>query len=279
MFFRDQPGPAERPPIVLVHGWVVSADLNWFTNYGALHDLGRVLAPDHRGHGRGARHSAPYRLSDVADDIAALLRAEGAAPATIVGYSMGGPIAQLLWQRHPDVVGGLVLCATASQFNFSSLSSIGWRLMALYQVGTRLLPRSWMEQALLAVASGTLPTRLIGPMPVEAAELSPLLPWVIGEIQRGDAEDIAEAGRELSRFDSRGWIGGVDVPAAVVVTTRDRLVPPTAQLELVDLLPDPLVLEVDADHDAPAGAIGPFNTALADAIAHVTHVPTPAGHP
>lgn len=278
MFFRDQPGPADRPPVVLVHGWVVSADLNWFTNYGALRDVGRVLAPDHRGHGRGARHSAPYRLADVADDIAALLRAEGTGPAIIVGYSMGGPIAQLLWQRHPDVVGGLVLCATASHFRFSSLTSIGWRLMALYQVGNRLLPRSWMEQALLAVASGTLPTRLTGPMPVEAAELSPLLPWVIGEIQRGDAEDIAEAGRELSRFDSRGWIGGVDVPAAVVVTTRDRLVPPSAQLELVDLLPDPLVIDVEADHDAPAGAIGPFNTALTDAIAHVSRLPTPAGH-
>ena len=33
-----------------------------------------------------------------------------------VGYSMGGPIAQLIWRRHPDRVSGLVLCATSRYF-------------------------------------------------------------------------------------------------------------------------------------------------------------------
>jgi alpha-beta hydrolase superfamily lysophospholipase len=33
-----------------------SADLNWYTTYGALEEAGyRVLAVDHRGHGRGIR--------------------------------------------------------------------------------------------------------------------------------------------------------------------------------------------------------------------------------
>ena len=41
------------------------------------------------------------------------------APATFVGYSMGGPIAQLIWRRHPDRVAGLVLCATAADFTMT----------------------------------------------------------------------------------------------------------------------------------------------------------------
>ena len=72
-----------------------------------------MLAIDHRGHGRGLRSPAPFRLVDCADDAAALLRTLGAGPVIAVGYSMGGPIASLLARSHPDRSSGLVLCATA----------------------------------------------------------------------------------------------------------------------------------------------------------------------
>ena len=249
---------------------MVSADLNWFTSYAPMGRLGRVLAPDHRGHGRGARHSTPFRLVDVADDVAALIRAEVDGPVVLVGYSMGGPVAQLVWQRHPDVVAGLVCCATAAQFGFTEVLKVGWRFMGLYQFASRLFPRSWLEGALaLQAQGGTLGEALRRLAATDLTAVAPLLPWAVGELQRGDIEDIAEAGRELGRFDSRGWIGGVDVPSAVVVTTRDRLVPLTAQLELAELLGDPVVVEVAADHDAPASAAGPFNEALVTAVRSV----------
>ena len=54
MFLRDSGG--DGPPVLLLHGWMFSADLNWYTTYGALEEAGyRVLAVDHRGHGRGIR--------------------------------------------------------------------------------------------------------------------------------------------------------------------------------------------------------------------------------
>jgi pimeloyl-ACP methyl ester carboxylesterase len=85
--------------------------------YGALVGAGyRVLAIDHRGHGRGLRSIAPFRLSDCAADAAAALELLDAAPATVVGYSMGGAIAQLLARDHADVVSGLVLSGTAQDW-------------------------------------------------------------------------------------------------------------------------------------------------------------------
>jgi hypothetical protein len=51
---------------------------------------------------------------------------------------------------------------------------------------------------------------------------------------RHSARDIAEAGRELARFDSRPWIGSVAVPVAVVVTTEDELVPVGNQRALAE---------------------------------------------
>ena len=97
-FLRDSGG--DGPALLLLHGWMVSADLNWITVYDSLRDAGyRVLALDHRGHGRGLRGPAPFRLVDCADDAAAVLRHEGIDRALAVGYSMGGPIACLLAPR------------------------------------------------------------------------------------------------------------------------------------------------------------------------------------
>ena len=90
-----------RRPVLLLHGWTVTADLNWSSVYEPLVDAGyRVLAMDHRGHGRGLRSPRPFRLSDCADDAAALLETLDVGPVLAVGYSMGGPIAQLLARDH-----------------------------------------------------------------------------------------------------------------------------------------------------------------------------------
>jgi pimeloyl-ACP methyl ester carboxylesterase len=73
----------------------------------------------------------------------------------------------------------------------------------------------------------------------------------------------------MARFDSRGWISLVDVPTAVVITTRDELVPVRGQRELADYIPGAHVVEVPLDHDAPAAAPGIFVPALRGAVEHV----------
>ena len=112
-FVREIPGPPGAPTVLLLHGWLASAGLNWFTAFDVLGERYRVLAPDLRGHGRGLRTRRRFTLADCADDTAALLDELGTGPVIAVGYSLGGPVAQLLWRRHPEHVGGLVLCATS----------------------------------------------------------------------------------------------------------------------------------------------------------------------
>ena len=73
-FVREHPGPHGAPTVVLLHGWTATAALNWRPSFGPLSDHFRVLALDHRGHGRGLRAADPFRLEDCADDVAALLR-------------------------------------------------------------------------------------------------------------------------------------------------------------------------------------------------------------
>src|ERR671934_2900088 len=76
LFVRDSGGNGQ--PLLLLHGWMFSSDLNWFRTYQPLIDAGyRVLALDHRGHGRGLRADAPFTLTACASDAAALIRELG----------------------------------------------------------------------------------------------------------------------------------------------------------------------------------------------------------
>ena len=114
LFLRDTGG--DGPPVMLLHGWMASADLNWHGAYEPLVEAGyRVLAIDHRGHGRGtaAAGAVPARRLRRRRRRGGS-RTLGLAPATFVGYSMGGAIAQLIARDHRDVVAGVVLSGTAS---------------------------------------------------------------------------------------------------------------------------------------------------------------------
>ncbi len=104
--------PANPRGTVLFLSWLGGSRLGWSE---VLADLGseyRVLAPDHRDTGDSSPDAEPFLLSDLADDDAAFLNALNAAPAVVVGLSMGGMVAQHLALRHPELVRGLVLVAT-----------------------------------------------------------------------------------------------------------------------------------------------------------------------
>src|SRR5256714_4235957 len=142
LFVRDTGGSGR--PRVLRRGWMFPRDLNWFRTYKPLADAGyRVLALDHRGHGRGLRADEPCTLSGCASDAAALIRELGCGPATVVGYSMGGPIACLMARDHADTVSALVLCATAREWQDPRMKAL-WSGMGLLRlVLCALPPQSW----------------------------------------------------------------------------------------------------------------------------------------
>ena len=235
-FARDIPGPPGAPTLVLLHGWTATADLNWHPSYEALSHHFRVVAPDHRGHGRGIRSRRSFRLSDCADDAVALADVLGVDRFIAVGYSMGGPIAALTWKRHRDRVVGLVLCATASRFAPSDP-----RTQALFggMYGLSLAAR---------LTPPALKRRAMGGFVARKVANSPSAAWVASELQRNDPAALLQAGAALGRYDCRPWIGDVDVPAAVVVTTRDELVAPRRQRALAARIPGVKVYEVAGGH-------------------------------
>lgn len=87
-------------PVILLHGWPLSAD-SWDDQAMAIADAGfRAIAYDRRGFGRSTQPWGGYDYDTLADDLAAVMEASGATDATIVGFSMGGGEVARYMSRH-----------------------------------------------------------------------------------------------------------------------------------------------------------------------------------
>ena len=109
--FFDQ---GEGEPIVLVHGFASTKEVNWNMPgwVSTLTGAGRrVIALDNRGHGASAKlyDPAAYRSTIMAEDVRALIDHLGLPRADVMGYSMGARISAFLALAHPERVRSVIL--------------------------------------------------------------------------------------------------------------------------------------------------------------------------
>jgi 3-oxoadipate enol-lactonase len=228
----------------------VTSDLNWFTVYEALGAHFGVVAMDQRGHGRGIRPGRRrFRLADCADDAAALVDHLELGPVVPVGYSMGGPVAQLMWHRHPRLVAAMVLCATAPVFATHWAERVWFGAIGAAARASRLASaraRAWTFDRILAA-------RVVG---------GPFEDWIRAELAAGDPRVLMEAAPDLARFDARAWLSRVDVPTAVIVTEHDDVVAPVRQRALAAAVPGATVHASPVRHDGVVADADRFRPSL-----------------
>jgi 3-oxoadipate enol-lactonase len=260
-------GSADR--VLLIHGLTMTADLNWFGAFPVLGRRFRVVALDLPGHGRGIPSGPRFRLEECADDVALLAKVLGIDRFIAVGCSMGCLVAQLLWRLHRPPVAGLVLTATARNFRGSiveRLVGVTWPAIA---ATAQLTP--WPQ----ATGAHVLGAALLGHIPNLA-----VLQWAVSEMQRTSLATAVSALQAVSEFTSHEWVGAVDVPTAVIVTTHDQVVPVTRQLRLARAIPGAVLHELHHDHgvcvNAPARFGGGGTRAAAQQLPGSTAQPPAA---
>ncbi|MBY5160994.1 alpha/beta fold hydrolase [Salsipaludibacter albus] len=239
-FFIREDGPEDAPPLVLVHGWGDDTMAIFPRLIPLLSTDHRVIAVDNRNHGKTDHVRGRYDITTMADDLDGVLDRLGVRDATVFGFSMGGMIAQSLARRHPDRVGRLALSGTAADIplltdRLSPLARIGLTLVRAAERVTRT-EVSWVRIRYLTHVGAVAP---------ENAR------WYYSAHQNRDPDLYWLSADAMSRFDARPWIGDLDVPVMVIVTTRDQLMSPTWQWDLAARRPDAVVHRLDARHEAP----------------------------
>lgn len=217
-FLVREAGPADGPPVVLIHGLAGSSLAEWYQVGPLLAERHRVILIDNRSHGLSLQSRGRFEVEDAADDIAAILDHLGVGTATAVGYSLGGSIAQALADRSPHRVSSLVLLATFSHHP---------PLHRVLRGGGALVTRAWER----LTGWGTPEVRsgyLLATGAVEERHAR----WLWEETQRRDPDAGAQATFAMLRFDSRDRLARLKMPISVVIPTADQLVPPAWQYRL-----------------------------------------------
>jgi pimeloyl-ACP methyl ester carboxylesterase len=123
----------------------------------------------------------------------------------------------------------------------------------------------WWNPFLRPVSAEVLGMALLGPVDDPATAR-----WARAQLSRTPLTTAISAIQAVCEFTSHSWISQVDVPTAVVVTARDRIVPASRQLRLARAIPGASIHEVNADHAVCVTAPQVFTQALLQACWSVT---------
>lgn len=184
----------------------------------------------------------PYGIADMADDVVAVMAADGLDRAHFVGRSIGGLVAQQLAVLHPDRVASLALIMAMSRSMADVIPDVALdRLMAEH------IPDedSYVARQLgVAEVNGMAEDRDIARVADEAR-----MAWRHGIHHGGTARHFAAS---LAAPDLRAALGAVRVPTLVIHGRHDKVIPLARAIETAEAIPD-AVIEVDETmgHDGP----------------------------
>ncbi|MGB9225199.1 alpha/beta fold hydrolase [Mycobacterium sp.] len=217
----------EGPPVVLAHGYTATA-AEWNVVWDDLLARGfRVIAFDHRGHGRSTLGSDGIGSEPMAADVAALLEHFDVRDGVLVGHSMGGFVTIRAMLDHPGLVHrlrGLVLFATWAGRVLDGAPQNRIQIPLMERGILRQLLRSETFATLfLAAQCGSRPS-----------------PAMVSVFVEGFIEHLDKHGphtpivRAFMREDRYPRLGEIAVPTVVMVGSADRTTPPSHSRRLAD---------------------------------------------
>lgn len=216
IFWRSWDAPPDRPAVVLVHSLALDGGM-WEGVVTALAGRARVLAVDCRGHGASGRAPGPYTTAQFADDVVAVLDAQGWDRATVAGCSMGGCVAQDLAARYPARVRGLVAIDTTAWYGPDAAAAWAERARIARDNGFDALAPFQAERWFAA--------------PFRAARPEVLVRW-LAVFRANDPDCYAAACAMLGAADLRPLLPRIRARTIVMVGEQDAATPPAMARDL-----------------------------------------------
>lgn len=229
-------GPQDGP--VLLLGPSLGTNLSmWEPQITALSDHFRVVAFDHRGHGRSPVPRPPYTIADLGGDVVFLMDHLGIERASYAGISIGGMAGIWLGANAPSRLDRLVLMCTSAHAPPAS---------------------RWLERVVAVRSAGA--TEVIADAVVERW-FTPV--WAQGQPQvvaahramivATDPDGYCGCCEALAAMDLRDSLPQVSASTLVIGALEDLALPPDHQRLIADSIPSArLELIADAAHIASA---------------------------
>jgi 3-oxoadipate enol-lactonase len=206
-------------PLVLLHS--VGLDLTFWDP--VIERLGprETIAVDLRGHGRSPSPPGPWRLEDLADDVAAVMEYAGITRAHVVGQSFGGLVAQHLVIRRPDLVASVVLSGTSCTTSASE-----------YEM--------FLDRAERAEAGGMEPVAAaaVARWFTDEGLKAPVVAEVRQRLLADDPAAWAKTFRAIAQHNVLDRLRDVRTRALVVTGNADVATPPRFAYEMAEALPN-----------------------------------------
>ncbi len=197
------------PAVLLIHGWLGNRTV-WERQVAALRDRFTVVTVDLRGHGESSPPRAGYTIGGMAADLEQLVRALGVPRIALVGWSMGGMIAQELARRLGDRVTALVLVGTTAG--------------GLTEAKNPHADLALAEQLRTAVAADFRGfVRTFVPTLFKAGAESPLVAWLVGQCQRTPPHVAEICLESVLSTDFRDRLSAVKAPTLVIHGRHDSI--------------------------------------------------------
>lgn len=226
------------PPVVFAHGMLMDQTL-FRPQLSALSDTYRTVAYDLRS--RTDRYEGPYDLSDLADDLAALLDALDIESIVLAGVSMGGFMALRFADRYPEHLRGIVLINSMAEAHTEKERE------EYRQLATQIREQGMNAESLLDIGRD----KMFGKTTIET---NPgLVEHWIDRWRTYPAEAVYYAMHSwIDRDDFTAELSDITVPVMSVHGAQDSVLGPERTASMLDTLPyGREVVIPDAGHSAP----------------------------
>jgi pimeloyl-ACP methyl ester carboxylesterase len=241
------------PFLLLLHG-IGSNSRSFRQQVADLSDRWTVVAWDAPGYGRSDDPLEPFSLEDLADRAVGLLDELGVEEAHVLGVSMGGVIAQLVYHRYPVRVRSLILADTNTGGGALPEPERSARVHGRLEALERLGPRGMAEARAPVLLRPNAPAQLLAEVTEIMAEVRPA--------------GYRAAAIALGATDVTPLLSEINVPTLVIHGALDSVVPPEIGRSLAETIPGArFVLIPDAGHVANQEQPSAFNAAVREFLA------------
>jgi 3-oxoadipate enol-lactonase len=227
-------GPPDAPAVVLSGS--LGTDLSmWDPQAALLAERFRVLRYDLRGHGDSAVPPGPYAMSDLGEDLLALLDQIGTERAALCGLSIGGMLSLWIAANAPERVSRLVACCTSAYLGEETP----------YAERAAAVRRAGIEPIADAVVERWFTPRFAHESPETVRAMRERLVAVPPEGYAGCCEAI-------DGMDLRSALGAIRAPTLVIAGDEDPATPPEHGRAIAEAIPGAEFTVVpEAAHLAP----------------------------